>query len=247
MCVIAKFLGCNMKVQIYVLYFNTCTVHLLVFCTMTNRRTIISQIITLLHFSTLSSHPQGVCNQYLVKLHQYFNTCTVHLLVFCTMTNRRTIISQIITLLHVSTLSSHPQGVCNQYLVKLHQYFNTCTVHLLVFCTMTNKCTQLFHKLSHCYMFRHYRVILRQPVINTLPSVFQVQLLVIQFTIRMFHRGRYRANTTVASTYRLYIQPLQQTVYTATTTDCIYSHHTDCIYSHHTDWLHENCSATSWF
>jgi len=24
--------------------------------------------------------------------------------------------------------------------------------------------------LSHCYMFRHYRVILRQPVINTLPS-----------------------------------------------------------------------------
>jgi len=29
---------------------------------------------------------------------------------------------------------------------------------------------QLFHKLSHCYMFRHYRVILRQPVINTLPS-----------------------------------------------------------------------------
>ena len=29
---------------------------------------------------------------------------------------------------------------------------------------------QLFHKLSHCYMFRHYRVILRQPVISTLPS-----------------------------------------------------------------------------
>jgi hypothetical protein len=27
--------------------------------------------------------------------------------------------------------------------------FNTCTVHLLLFCTMTNKCTQLFHKLSH--------------------------------------------------------------------------------------------------
>ena len=45
-----------------------------------------------------------------------------------------------------------------------------CTVHLLLFCTMTNKCTQLFHKLSHSYMFRHYRVILRQLVINTLPS-----------------------------------------------------------------------------
>jgi hypothetical protein len=33
-----------------------------------------------------------------------------------------TIISQIITLLHVSTLSCHPQGACNQYLAKLHRY-----------------------------------------------------------------------------------------------------------------------------
>jgi hypothetical protein len=31
------------------------------------------------------------------------------------MTNKCTIISQIITLLHVSTLSCHPQGACNQY------------------------------------------------------------------------------------------------------------------------------------
>ena len=45
------------------------------------------------------------------------------LLLFCTMTNKRTIISQIITLLHVSTLSCHPQTACNQYLAKLHQYF----------------------------------------------------------------------------------------------------------------------------
>jgi len=29
---------------------------------------------------------------------------------------------------------------------------------------------QLFHKLSHSYMFRHYRVIHRELVINTLPS-----------------------------------------------------------------------------
>ena len=29
---------------------------------------------------------------------------------------------------------------------------------------------QLFHKLSHSYMFRHYRVILRELVINTLSS-----------------------------------------------------------------------------
>ena len=53
----------------------------------------------------------------------HFNTCTVHLLLFCTMTNKCTIISQIITLLHVSTLSCHPQTACNQYLAKLHKYF----------------------------------------------------------------------------------------------------------------------------
>jgi len=27
---------------------------------------------------------------------------------------------------------------------------------------------QLFNKLSHCYMFRHYRLILRELVMNTL-------------------------------------------------------------------------------
>jgi hypothetical protein len=43
---------------------------------------------------------------------RYFNTCTVRLVLFCTMTNKCTIISQIITLLHVSTLSCHHQGAC---------------------------------------------------------------------------------------------------------------------------------------
>jgi len=42
------------------------------------------------------------------------------------MTNKRTIISQIITLLHVTTLSCHPQGACNKYLVKLHKYSGVC-------------------------------------------------------------------------------------------------------------------------
>jgi len=51
----------------------------------------------------------------------YLNTCTVHLLLFCTMTNKCTITSQIITLVHVSTLSCHPHGACNQYLAKLHK------------------------------------------------------------------------------------------------------------------------------
>jgi len=39
------------------------------------------------------------------------------------MTNKCTIITQIIILLHVSTLSCHPQWACNQYLAKLHKYF----------------------------------------------------------------------------------------------------------------------------
>ena len=40
--------------------------------------------------------------------------CTVHLLrIIFTMTNKCTIFSQIITLLHVSTLSCHPQGACS--------------------------------------------------------------------------------------------------------------------------------------
>ena len=43
-------------------------------------------------------------------------------LLFCTMTNKCTIISQIITLLHVSTLSCHPQTACNQYLA--HFFFS---------------------------------------------------------------------------------------------------------------------------
>ena len=42
----------------------------------------------------------------------YLNACTVHLSLICTITNQCTIISQIITLLHVSTLLCHPQGAC---------------------------------------------------------------------------------------------------------------------------------------
>ena len=45
-------------------------------------------------------------------LFKYFNTCTVHLLLFCTMTNKCTIISQNITRVHVTTLSCNPQGPC---------------------------------------------------------------------------------------------------------------------------------------
>jgi len=39
------------------------------------------------------------------------------------MTNKCAIISQIITLLHVSTLQCHPQGACNQYFAEWLKYF----------------------------------------------------------------------------------------------------------------------------
>jgi hypothetical protein len=42
---------------------------------------------------------------------------------------------------------------------------------------------QLFHKLSHWYMFRHYRFILRQPVINTLPSYTSISNAAVGNTI----------------------------------------------------------------
>jgi len=42
---------------------------------------------------------------------------------------------------------------------------------------------QLFHKLSHCYMFRHYRVILRQLEINTLPSYTSISNTAVGNTI----------------------------------------------------------------
>ena len=103
-------------------YFNACTVPLLLFCAMTNKCTIISQIITLQKFSTLLCHSQGACNQRLVKLH-----------------NKFTIISQIITLLHVSTLLCYPQGTCNQYLAKLHKYLK---------CSVGN--TVYNYDVSHC-------------------------------------------------------------------------------------------------
>jgi len=42
---------------------------------------------------------------------------------------------------------------------------------------------QLFHKLSHSYMFRHYGVILRELVINTLPSYTSISNAAVGNTI----------------------------------------------------------------
>jgi hypothetical protein len=42
---------------------------------------------------------------------------------------------------------------------------------------------QLFHKLSYCYMFRHYHVILSELVINTLPSYTSISNSAVGNTI----------------------------------------------------------------
>jgi hypothetical protein len=70
----------------------------------------------------------------------------MHLLLFFTMTNKCTIISQIITLLHVSTLSCHPQGTFNQYLVKLHQHVK-CSISVIVRQSL-NKHTRHIHDMT---------------------------------------------------------------------------------------------------
>jgi len=44
-------------------------------------------------------------------------------------------------------------------------------------------CAKLFHKLLHCYMFRHYRVILRQLVINNLPRYTSISNAAVGNTI----------------------------------------------------------------
>ena len=42
---------------------------------------------------------------------------------------------------------------------------------------------QLFHNLSHSYMFQHYRVILRELVINTLPSHTSISNAAVSNTV----------------------------------------------------------------
>jgi len=94
-----------------------------------NRLVTVNEIAAHLDTSHGSAHHivQGVLQFIYIFVYLIFfhltHTRTVRRLLFCTLINKFTIISQIFTLLHVSTLSCHPQAACNQYLAKLHKYF----------------------------------------------------------------------------------------------------------------------------
>jgi hypothetical protein len=85
---------------------------LLYFCTMANKWTTITQ----------KSHSY-MFRHYRVILREYF----YHFVLW--LTNGQ--LSHKITLLRVSSLSCHPQGVCIQCLAKLHKYFKCSSV---IFC-----------------------------------------------------------------------------------------------------------------
>jgi len=72
-----------------------------------------------------------------------------------------------------------PQTACNRikYIILTHV---PCIFYYFVLLP-TN--AQLFHKLSHCYMFRHYRIILRELVINNVPSYISVSDAAVANTI----------------------------------------------------------------
>ena len=85
----------------------------------------------------------------------YFNTMYRAYTFFILYSDQQmhTIIPQIITLLlHVSTLSCHPQGSCNCYLSNLHKYFKcSCWQYDLQFITLIpHVSTQLCHPQEAC-------------------------------------------------------------------------------------------------
>ena len=71
--------------------------------------------------------------------------------------------------------------LCNTVLLQIRYMFYFYLFFYFVVLWPTN--AQLFHKLSHCYMFRHYRVILRQLAINTLPSYTSISNAAVGNTV----------------------------------------------------------------
>jgi len=78
--------------------------------------------------------------------------------------------------IHSRPISGRPEQTYQQVILKLV---------LCIFCYFVQwpKKSQLIEKLSHSYMFRHYRIILREFVVSTLPSYTSMSNAVIGNTI----------------------------------------------------------------
>jgi len=76
----------------------------------------------------LISTPVQLVQMYLKYASYYFTTCAVNLLLFCTMTNKCTTISQMITLLHVSTLLCHLREI----VVSTLPIYTSILVHFII-------------------------------------------------------------------------------------------------------------------
>jgi len=66
---------------------------------------------------------------------------------------------------------------------NLYKFFFFYMYHASFIILYYDQQIQLFHKLSHSYMFRHYHVILRELVISTLPNYISISYATLGNTI----------------------------------------------------------------
>ena len=81
--------------------------------------------------------------------------------------------------------NQHREGKprCARAYCKIKTYISIPVQCVLYYFVLWQINAQLFHKLSHSHMFRHYRVILRQLVINTLPSYTSISNAAVGNTV----------------------------------------------------------------
>jgi hypothetical protein len=112
------------------------------------------------------------------QMHIYFVLWPTNARLFCTMTNKCTFILY--------------------YDQQMHIYFVLWPTNAHLFCIMTNKCTFIlyYNQQMHTYFTNYYTptcfdtIVSSSGILQSIPcqgtQVFQMQLLVIQFTVEMF-------------------------------------------------------------
>jgi len=114
----------------------------------------------------------------------------------------------------------HHARKLGQTLFILFQYHVSCIFYCFVLWP-TNP--QLFHKLSHCYMFRHYRVILRELVINFVLWPTIAQLFHKLSHCYMFRHYRVILRQLVINTLPSYTSISNAAIVNCNTNSCIWS------------------------